>query len=182
MKPVVLISIIIVILLVIAGIFFLVRWQTNAPQSNENPTVCTADAKLCPDGSYVGRVPPSCEFALCPISTDDGGAILNLKLNETGSTLGVRITPLEVVEDSRCPVDAVCVWAGRVVVRARLESGLGTAIQLFTLNEPITTEAEVIELIAVAPAPQTKTTISLEDYTFTFSVKKREGAVIEPKG
>lgn len=27
---------------------------------------CTADAKLCPDGSYVGRTGPNCEFALCP--------------------------------------------------------------------------------------------------------------------
>src|SRR4030042_3558703 len=26
---------------------------------------CTADAKLCPDGSYVGRVPPSCNFETC---------------------------------------------------------------------------------------------------------------------
>ncbi len=27
---------------------------------------CTMDAKLCPDGSYVGRVLPECDFALCP--------------------------------------------------------------------------------------------------------------------
>jgi hypothetical protein len=31
--------------------------------------MCTADAKICPDGSGVGRVPPSCEFAACPSST-----------------------------------------------------------------------------------------------------------------
>jgi len=28
--------------------------------------ICTQDAKLCPDGSYVGRVGPNCEFAPCP--------------------------------------------------------------------------------------------------------------------
>lgn len=28
--------------------------------------VCTMDAKLCPDGSYVGRTGPNCEFAACP--------------------------------------------------------------------------------------------------------------------
>lgn len=27
---------------------------------------CTLDAKLCPDGSYVSRIPPDCEFAPCP--------------------------------------------------------------------------------------------------------------------
>lgn len=29
-------------------------------------TFCTMDAKICPDGSYVGRIPPTCEFAACP--------------------------------------------------------------------------------------------------------------------
>lgn len=28
---------------------------------------CTQEAKLCPDGSYVGRTGPNCEFAKCPI-------------------------------------------------------------------------------------------------------------------
>jgi hypothetical protein len=27
---------------------------------------CTAEAKLCPDGSAVGRTGPNCEFAPCP--------------------------------------------------------------------------------------------------------------------
>ena len=29
-------------------------------------TYCTQDAKACPDGSFVGRVGPNCEFAPCP--------------------------------------------------------------------------------------------------------------------
>ncbi len=37
-------------------------WTLN----QETPVACTMDAKLCPDGSYVGRVAPNCEFALCP--------------------------------------------------------------------------------------------------------------------
>jgi hypothetical protein len=36
-------------------------------QSNNNyNTVCTQEAKMCPDGSYVGRVGPRCEFSACP--------------------------------------------------------------------------------------------------------------------
>ena len=30
------------------------------------PVACTMEAKICPDGSSVGRVPPDCEFAPCP--------------------------------------------------------------------------------------------------------------------
>ena len=29
-------------------------------------TACTQEAKQCPDGSYVGRTGPNCEFAPCP--------------------------------------------------------------------------------------------------------------------
>jgi hypothetical protein len=36
---------------------------------NSQPIACTEEAKLCPDGSYVGRVPPNCEFAPCPNGT-----------------------------------------------------------------------------------------------------------------
>ncbi len=32
------------------------------------PVACTQEAKLCPDGSSVGRTGPNCEFAACPES------------------------------------------------------------------------------------------------------------------
>ena len=31
------------------------------------PVACTMDAKTCPDGSFVGRIAPNCEFAPCPV-------------------------------------------------------------------------------------------------------------------
>ncbi len=34
----------------------------------EEPVFCTMDAKMCPDGSFVGRIPPDCRFAPCPDS------------------------------------------------------------------------------------------------------------------
>jgi hypothetical protein len=44
--------------------------QTVAPSptvsGGEPVTACTLDAKICPDGSAVGRIPPTCEFAACP--------------------------------------------------------------------------------------------------------------------
>lgn len=42
---------------------------TLPPNTEEEPpesVVCTADAKQCPDGSYVSRTGPNCEFAACP--------------------------------------------------------------------------------------------------------------------
>ncbi|HKC04735.1 MAG TPA: hypothetical protein VKC54_02600 [Patescibacteria group bacterium] len=46
--------------------------ETNdmCPKATPTPTpiakACTMEAKLCPNGSYVGRTGPNCEFAPCP--------------------------------------------------------------------------------------------------------------------
>ena len=34
-------------------------------KTSPGPNVCTSEAKQCPDGSYVGRTGPNCEFAEC---------------------------------------------------------------------------------------------------------------------
>ncbi len=39
--------------------------ETSSPNKLD-PVACPADAKQCPDGSYVGRTGPKCEFATCP--------------------------------------------------------------------------------------------------------------------
>lgn len=39
--------------------------DTSSPGTAE-PKMCTQEAKVCPDGSAVGRTGPDCEFAPCP--------------------------------------------------------------------------------------------------------------------
>ena len=57
--------IIILILLIAVSI---VAWQVTKKEAL--PTVsCTQEAMLCPDGSYVGRTGPKCEFASCPVKS-----------------------------------------------------------------------------------------------------------------
>jgi len=43
----------------------------QAPRQN----ACTAEARLCPDGSAVGRTGPDCEFAPCPPAVGNGSDI-----------------------------------------------------------------------------------------------------------
>lgn len=50
-----------------------------------------------------------------------------------------RVTPVAVVEDSRCPMNARCVWAGRVVVRATVSDGHRRTVSRLTLGEPAAT-------------------------------------------
>lgn len=39
--------------------------QKDATEGNE--IVCPMDARVCPDGSSVGRIAPDCEFGACPM-------------------------------------------------------------------------------------------------------------------
>lgn len=62
---------------------------------------CTQEAKLCPDGSAVGRTGPNCEFAACP------GAAATTSGSSAGAgilpyTSGVRGT---VLLGPTCPVE-----------------------------------------------------------------------------
>ncbi len=68
---------VLIVLVLIAGTFYInsqkqpqippemlsPRTQPSMPQGGG--VVCTADARQCPDGSYVGRSGPKCEF-VCP--------------------------------------------------------------------------------------------------------------------
>jgi hypothetical protein len=41
--------------------------STVMPSPTPQPTACTQEAKVCPDGSSVGRTGPNCEFTACPV-------------------------------------------------------------------------------------------------------------------
>ena len=51
---------------------------TDSGLSPERPVACTKEAKICPDGSGVGRTGPNCEFAACPgeMMDDSEGKLL----------------------------------------------------------------------------------------------------------
>src|SRR3569623_204906 len=131
---------------------------SGPPQGgDQGGVVCTMEAKLCPDGSYVGRTGPNCEFSACPsaATTSSGNVTLEGGLNQTISGGGVSIVPLEVLEDSRCPAGVQCIQAGTVRVSAQVVSASGTATMTLALNKPVTTEAQTITLIHVTPLKTT---------------------------
>ena len=51
------------------------RKEQNSDDVRTEPVFCSADVQECPNGSYVGRVPPDCEFAKCPVSDGDNGPV-----------------------------------------------------------------------------------------------------------
>lgn len=49
-----------------AGYLNFSLWRLSAVNPPAAPIACTMEAKICPDGSSVGRTGPNCEFAPCP--------------------------------------------------------------------------------------------------------------------
>ena len=89
------------------------------------------------------------------------------------SLMNVRIYPTELLEDSRCPIDVVCIQAGTVRIRARLVSGLGESPrQEYTLGKPVTTETEEVTLVEVLPVPKSTVSIKPSDYVFRFKIER----------
>ena len=114
-------------------------------------------------------------YSECLLLTTSGGEIeiVEASIDKKITSKGVSITPLAVLEESRCPIDVVCIQAGTVRLRANLSSGAGEVDQVFKLNQKITTEAEEITLVRVLPATQSGKKIQPADYLFYFEVKKR---------
>lgn len=58
-------------IMLILIIYFAQPYPSTMDPDGTEVIACTMDAKQCPDGSYVGRVAPFCEFAECPALDSD---------------------------------------------------------------------------------------------------------------
>jgi hypothetical protein len=111
-----------------------------------------------------------------PIETPHAeAATVTAALNQTVSAHGVSLTPLAVVEDSRCPMDAMCVWQGQARVEVRIVDGMGTSTMQFTLAsaDPITSEIASLWLTDVQPYPMASDPTEDAQYRFTFRIEPR---------
>lgn len=81
------------------------------------------------------------------------------------------VTPKRLVEDSRCPMNARCVWAGRVVVTTRIQGpGFSEKADL-TLGEPFGTHGKMLALVGARPEKTTQAEIAPRDYRFAYEAR-----------
>jgi len=79
------------------------------------------------------------------------------------------VTPLAVVEDSRCPVDAQCIQAGKLTVRTRITATHWQQTVPLTLGEPHQAMNRSFLLAAVSPTKSAGQEIPPGAYRFTFT-------------
>ncbi len=96
----------------------------------------------------------------------DGG---DVALGQRAYVDGPLVQPVEILEDSRCPMNARCVWAGRVRVKMLWHRPNGEK-QPFEviLGEPARLADGTITLESVRPEKRTDLTIKPQDYRFSF--------------
>jgi len=96
-------------------------------------------------------------------------------LGQVAQVAGVRIRPIALVEDSRCPVNVQCVWAGRLVILAQIDfNGGGESFRgNMTLGEPVPLGAETVTLVAAVPPKLAGAATDPRAYRFTFAVQPR---------
>lgn len=66
---------------------------------------------------------------------------------------GLVVRPVAVLEDSRCPQNARCVWAGRLRLNVAIE-GVGER-EIILGEEAVQTPRGAFQLVAVSPGPWT---------------------------
>jgi hypothetical protein len=87
---------------------------------------------------------------------------------EVASVNGLKVRPLQVVEDSRCPINVQCVWAGRVVVRSEIIGGSWRQTRDLELGKPQQIADGALTLVAVSPDKSAPGQIDASAYRFTF--------------
>ncbi len=170
----------VVVVLAAVAIFWFLHLNPSLPVER----ACTKEAKICLDGSTVGRTGPNCEFAACPTGTatsttptptptpgSTSATSTPIAIGKSATVRGTTIGVLELLEDSRCPVDVQCIQAGTVRVRASIDAMNRDFV--FTLGKMQVVGTSAITLVAVVPAEKKSTKAVLPgDYRFIFTVYK----------
>lgn len=105
------------------------------------------------------------DVAVVPASTE-----LTLRMGQETDVTGseVRLQLARVVEDSRCPIDVICVWEGNAVVEIGVRAGIGPTfpLQMNTNLEPRHADWHGVRvtLLELQPAPRASEPTRQEDY------------------
>jgi hypothetical protein len=96
----------------------------------------------------------------------------SVRVESAGLELGFD----QVLEDSRCPADAICVWAGTARLKAWLRAGDAARreIELKTFPpQPLAIDGFSVEVQALEPFPYSNVRIDPRGYVATLIVTRR---------
>lgn len=90
------------------------------------------------------------------------------RLGERVYVDGPAVTPLEVLEDSRCPKGVQCFWEGQLRLNVRVHLGARDELHELTLGQPVQVADGSLELVEALPEPVAGEPTKPTDYRFGF--------------
>ncbi len=165
---------IIVILLVLAFCIFAFR-HSKAIAPAVEPEVVGSTMPTAPNASTTPAMPSGHSVSPAPdlpvAHTINGTTTVSMRLRQEAHVMGLAIRPIDVVEDSRCPKDVECVWAGRIRVAFTVSRpGISASTVVVLENrKPFEIGGTSVRLTLgeVSPIPSTDREIEDNEYLFT---------------
>ena len=113
----------------------------------------------------------ACAVVPAPDSTPPAPQGSVVRLGERVQVGELAVTPVAVVEDSRCPTNVHCVWAGRLVVRTQIDGAGWRDSADMRLGETYGTHGKVIALVSGEPGKTADRETPPEEYRFTYEAR-----------
>jgi len=85
----------------------------------------------------------------------------------------ITLDSIEIIEDSRCPSDVMCIQAGTVRLTLGINEAGTPSTQNIKLGEQIETKNHTIEFVSVSPDNISTSKLHKKDYRFTFEVLEK---------
>ncbi len=110
----------------------------------------------------------ACMVVPDPVSTPPAPEGSSVALGQRVRVGELSVTPVRVVEDSRCPINARCVWAGRLIVATQIDGAGWRDTANITLGESYGTHGRIVALVSGEPGKVTDHETRAEDYRFNY--------------
>ncbi len=143
--------------------------RNNFSKELESSIACTQEAKLCPDGSSVGRTEPNCEFVYCPQrnqqNTKERFLVYVQSVTQEGFSARVEVKRIEMlrgenaiesaIKDTGCSREDIISCAGSLnngfyihtLTNTVEKFTVNLSTQVYLLSETNTSDFEKISLL-----------------------------------
>jgi hypothetical protein len=101
--------------------------------------------------------------------------LVKVDQEKTVSGTRIKVKFIELIEDSRCPVDVNCVWAGNAKIKLRFSKGSDEeVVELNTTLKPQTIDfgGYRFKLAGLTPRPRSNVRISRLGYVAALTANK----------
>ena len=125
------------------------------PPVSETPTPPVPEyAPPVPPPASLPPTSPPPPISAAPVSAPyKGPPLAYTRIGETVYVDGPKVTPLSLIEDSRCPQGVQCVQAGRLRLHVRVDLGSGPQKMDLTLGQPVRIADGTLTLLDARPGP-----------------------------